>query len=43
MNKLKVVELKKLAKNRGLKGYSGLKKANLIRLIQNVKPNSPKP
>ena len=35
MNKLRVVDLKKLAKNRGLKGYSGLKKANLIRFIQN--------
>ena len=41
MNKLRVVDLKKLAKNRGLKGYSGLKKANLVRLIQNQKSPSP--
>ena len=31
--KLKVVELRKLAKERGFKGYSGLKKAQLIELL----------
>ena len=30
---LKVVELKALAKNRGLKGYTGLKKAQLVELL----------
>ena len=31
--KLKVVELRKLAKERGFKGYSTLKKAQLIELL----------
>jgi len=31
---LKVVELKTLAKERGLKGYNGLRKAQLVEMLQ---------
>ena len=33
LNQLKVVELKAMAKARGLKGYTSLKKAQLVELL----------
>tara|TARA_R110002074_G_scaffold222759_2_gene393554 strand:- start:166 stop:387 length:222 start_codon:yes stop_codon:yes gene_type:complete len=33
-NELKVVELKSIAKEKGLKGYTGLRKAELIKMLQ---------
>jgi len=33
-NAFKVTELKAMAKDRGLKGYTGLRKAELIKLLQ---------
>jgi len=32
---LKVAELRAMAKSRGLKGYTGLKKADLVNLLNN--------
>ena len=40
---MKVVELKALAKERGLKGYSKLKKAELITFLQNNLQPTPAP
>ena len=40
---MKVVELKALAKERGLKGYSKLKKAELITFLQNNLRPTPAP
>ena len=34
ISQLKVIELKTVAKERGIKGYSGLKKAELIELLK---------
>ena len=34
LSELKVTELKALAKERGLKGYTGLRKAQLIELLK---------
>jgi hypothetical protein len=34
LNNLKVVELKSIAKEKGLKGYTGLRKAELIKMLQ---------
>jgi hypothetical protein len=33
-SELKVVELKSIAKEKGLKGYTGLRKAELIKMLQ---------
>ena len=33
-NKLKVTELKAMAKSKGLKGYNSLRKAELIQMLQ---------
>ena len=38
-----VTNLRKMAKNRGLTGYSKLKKANLVNLITKKKPKTPSP
>ena len=38
---MKIVDLKALAKERGLRGYSKLKKAELITLLQNNLPTPP--
>jgi len=35
LSSLKVTELRAMAKSRGLKGYTGLKKADLINLLNN--------
>ena len=34
ISELKVIELKAIAKERGLKGYTGLRKAQLIELLK---------
>jgi len=34
LNKFKVTELKTMAKERGLKGYTGLRKAELVEMLQ---------
>jgi hypothetical protein len=34
LSDLKVVELKSIAKEKGLKGYTGLRKAELIEMLQ---------
>ena len=34
LNELKVTELKALAKERGFKGYTGLRKAQLVELLK---------
>jgi hypothetical protein len=34
LSDLKVVELKSMAKEKGLKGYTGLRKAELIEMLQ---------
>jgi len=34
LSTLKVVELKALAKERGFKGYTGLRKAELVKMLQ---------
>lgn len=42
MNKLTVVELRKLAKAKGVKGYSSMRKANLVSVLEPpVKPVDP--
>ena len=38
---MKVVELKSLAREQGLRGYSRLRKAELINLLENVVPIPP--
>ena len=38
MNSMKLVELKSLARERGLRGYSKLRKAELINLLEST-PN----
>ena len=43
MERMKVVDLKVLAKEHGLRGYSELKKAELITLLQNNLPTSRPP
>ena len=35
LSKLKVTELRAMAKSRGLKGYTGLKKTDLISMLDN--------
>ena len=43
MNSMKVVELKSLARERGLRGYSKLRKAELINLLESVPAARPVP
>ena len=40
MNYLKVVELREIARSQGLKGYSRLKKSDLISFIKNNENHS---
>ena len=40
---MRVVDLKSLTKERGLIGYSGIRKAELIELLQNNPPPAPNP
>ena len=43
MNSMKVVELKSLARERGLRGYSKLRKAELINLLESTPADQPIP
>ena len=40
---MRVVDLKSLMKEHGLIGYSGIRKAELIELLQNNPPPAPNP
>ena len=40
---MRVVDLKALGKEHGLKGYSGMRKAQLIELLRNNPPPMPAP